>query len=307
MLKGVNGIWWYVGIGIFFGFQDSYGVHDRQIVWDDPLLLVYAKKRFSEGIFDINGKCLLTESDIRKSFFAWDLNDVLLKPISFKALMYKFLKFVWSRGFLYTVIVFSDYYRAFHMAKQLKLSARASDKNALLLHRAYRIVARDVFPNNQQAAEDVVSRLEWLYPEMYHLDHAVATIVQGLEKQGIKNVVCTNMGDSWLSKQIQLFEEDKHETRSFQEIKDYQWAIRFLKQEKNFTPSVANYWIGKPDSKAYQQLLENNPGPYRLRIFVDDQPINVEAAVRNGFDLGILFKDSESFQKTLKKLGFLFV
>lgn len=314
VVKGLGGISWWLGL-ILFGCVDSVEAFSNQkITWDESRSLVYRADLFpdrvlgvaSGGLFDSSAGSLLL-SDARRSscLFAWDLNDVLLEMDWPLMLLGKFLKFIVSHGLIYTIIVVSDYYRSYHVAKQLKLSARAADKNSLLLHRAYRLVAQETFPDNQQEAQALVSRLEWLYPEMYHLDHGVAAIVQALEKKGVQNVVCTNMGDSWLAKQIQTFEEAEHGSRTVQEIKDYEWAIGFLKKEHNFTPSVATSWIGKPDPKAYQLLLAKNPGSYGLRIFVDDQKANVEAAVQNGFDLGIVFKNAQSLKATLRDLGFL--
>ena len=69
-----------------------------------------------------------------------------------------------------------------------------------------------------------------------------------------------------------------------------------------FEPCLLSYEIGieKPDSKAYELLLQKLNLPAKEVIFIDDLYENVEAANRLGID-AILFESSEQLRQELEK------
>ena len=58
--------------------------------------------------------------------------------------------------------------------------------------------------------------------------------------------------------------------------------------------------MAKPDKEIFEYVLNKMGNEYDVKIFVDDNHINVEASTKSGF-IGIVYKDFDSFKKEISK------
>ncbi len=84
----------------------------------------------------------------------------------------------------------------------------------------------------------------------------------------------------------------------------WKYARRFLPFSAQLDPVVVSYSVGsmKPDPDFYRSLLDQSGVPASQILFVDDLPVNVEAARAIGM-VGHVFTSKAAFEATLSDLG----
>jgi len=89
-----------------------------------------------------------------------------------------------------------------------------------------------------------------------------------------------------------------YKERMVYEVKNYPHFNKYFKNR------ITSCDVGsmKPEEKIYKVLLERYNLIPEECVFIDDRPINIEAAKSFGFH-GIVFKDASQLESDLKKLG----
>jgi putative hydrolase of the HAD superfamily len=104
---------------------------------------------------------------------------------------------------------------------------------------------------------------------------------------------------------VKELQRQGYQTALLSNIRESQAAIkRKLGYYNLFNPVLLSYEIGvrKPDPKAYQILLSKLQVAPQTVLFIDNQPVNVEAAKKLGMD-GIVFTNRDQLAQELKKRG----
>ena len=84
----------------------------------------------------------------------------------------------------------------------------------------------------------------------------------------------------------------------------WEYACRFLPFSAQFDPIIVSYEVGsmKPETEFYEALLGQSGVPANRILFVDDLPVNVEAAEKLGMH-GYVFTTKTVLEAALAELG----
>ena len=127
----------------------------------------------------------------------------------------------------------------------------------------------------------------------------MAHLLYMLHEHGHHNYVFSNMGCNVLATLTNNLEKNQP---SLDELSQDQFSylIKFLKERSHsFISSQKNNWITKPDPATYKSFLNKNKNHKNGRIFIDDKRENVIAALENGFDFAIVYKNPKDLERIL--------
>jgi len=231
----------------------------------------------------------------RGTFFAWDVNGVILindkSWLNGMGRMYN-EQYSWSE--IYSAL--SKTWGLWQEKKRLKKlgDPRGYVWDALL----YEV---------EQTDPDFIKMLRHFTVKANSLNYQVAALLQELARDGHHHVIISNIGAFVLAEQIRFFKEqlDTGSTLSLDQQQLMSFTLWILSNHTNNVISgPENGWGFKPQPLLYQLSLERNPHAHeRLKIFIDDKPKNIIAALQNGFDVGILYQDAYQLRQALAELS----
>ena len=300
--KGKACVAWLVIFCGSYGFARA--VSNKTVNWDQEHSFFYNKVRFPEGVIDAAGASVISSTYHVSSLFAWDLHGVILRTEYEWAyfVLAKMAAVIKHKGFFSFMGLIKECTDA---AKNLRKMQKQQGVKETRIEALYHLFGEKEFPENPKITLTMLKHLQALYARLQCLDKRVIALVDRLTEKGCEHVICSNMslGEAKSIKVILVREEAKACSEKIKKI--YTSAGLLFSKKNNFFVSTAGYLVKKPDGQVYAQLLEKNPGPHRLRIFIDDRPENIRAAVTHGFDIGILFSSEKQLVRILKRLGFL--
>ena len=122
-------------------------------------------------------------------------------------------------------------------------------------------------------------------------------LLYNLHNQGHHPHVFSNMGKNVLQSIVTSLE--KHQPTGLNK-EEFSYILSFLKNKTHsFISSQQNDWVIKPNPKTYEHFLGKNKTVKGKKIFIDDKKQNVIAAIENGFDFAILYKNTENLNHIL--------
>ena len=297
----VLGTWLVIFCGSY-GFANA--VLNQAAGWDQEHSFFYNKIRFPEGIIDKGSVSALSSEQHASLLCAWDLHGVVLRTQYGWAyfVLAKMAAIVKHKGILAFMGVVKECTDAAKLLREMQKKQGVKETG---LESLYHLFGEKEFPKNPEITSTMLKNLQATYARLACLDKGVIAALDRLTERGCEHVICSNMslGEAQAIKVILAREEAKSSSEKLKKM--YASAGLLFSKKNNFFVSTAGYLVKKPARRAYAQLLEKNPGPHLLRIFIDDRPENIRAAVKHGFDIGILFTTQKQLVRTLKRLGFL--
>jgi len=263
---------------------------------------IFQNVYYNQATFHPGTASLNPDHFFARALFAWDLNGVIFDNDDS---WLNGVKKMWNDGYsireIYTI--FSKALTLLEEKKRLKKlgDPRGYVWDALLTH-------------VEQSDPDFVKILRKFTIKANTLNYTTVTLLRELADRGHTNVVLSNMGMNVLETQMIFLEsqllENEDLTRTQQDL--IRFALTFLaNHEHNTIAGPHNGWLHKPKPLVYttnlscNQLLNASDGSilFRLKVFIDDKLENILAALENGFDIGIVYKNPVQLQKTLASLS----
>jgi hypothetical protein len=302
-LKGEAFFVWVVIFCMSYGLVSA--VSNKTVGWDQEHSFFYNKARFPEGVSDRAGSSVISSKHHAPVLFAWDLHGVVLRT------QYEWAYFVLSK--IGAVVKHEGFFSLMGLIKECSATARVLRKTQKkqgiqetgMMEILYHVFGEKEFPKNPKITLTMLKNLQGTYVSFQCLDKGVIAVLDRLTERGCEHVICSNMSRGEAEAIKIILEREEAGSRSEKLKKMYASAGLLFSKKNNFFVSTAGYLVKKPAGGAYAQLLEKNPGPHAVRIFIDDKSENVRAAVTHGFDIGILFVSRKQLLRSLGYLGFL--
>jgi|GEM_PF-4926637 len=287
---------WCVALLLVVGTSAGATVKKKKVGWNARYSLFYSTERFPDGLLDASGTCVLTSEQKASCLCAWDLHEVILTRNTWHHVLHiKTAVLLKKKGFAHFVRLLRGYAAA---AKQMQKEQRNRGLHDCRHTNFYYLFVEDSFPDDPSLIAAMVGRLLHL---RRLVNKQVTNIVQRLEQRGVCTAIFSNVGVTEAAK-IAAICTTPHKTDP---KKHHLFCADMLAREQNFFVRASTFFARKPYCHAYELFFEQNPGNYKLRIFVDDRAENLKAAVRYGFDIGILMTDARSLERSLQALGLL--
>ncbi len=158
------------------------------------------------------------------------------------------------------------------------------------------ILTRHDCPNDP--FQEYIADLRMAVTTINKLNIPMVKLLYELHHAGHHNYIISNIGKNVLSEMVKKIANNKFFNLLSHDQHSY--LINFLKnKDHSFVSGPENDWITKPNSKTYTIFLEKNNKRKKNRIFIDDKKENVIAAIENGFDFGIVYKDLKNLEDIL--------
>lgn len=209
----------------------------------------------------------------KRACFGWDLNSVIFKK---EIKICKLLRYSYKKnGIRGTIKGFFTFGKLW--LKKKKLKKQGNPKGFV-----WDAMFTDMAKNDPQTA----SQIREFAQIANVLDLEMVTLMQQLSKSGHSHAILSNMGQGLLDTQVQLLQNRKIDPTT------HSYILNFLQDHKHkVISSETNGWMHKPDLKPYQAWLLKNKKHGQITVFIDDKLENVLAAINNGFDVAIHYKE----------------
>lgn len=220
----------------------------------------------------------------KQTCFAWDLNDVVFEK---QVTPSKLIKHIHRKqGLLKAPKIAWKFFKLWKKKKKLKKQGNPEG-----------LSWDAVFTRYSDKDPKLIDFLRNFVMQINVLDTPMVKLMRQLSNNGHTHGVLSNMGQNMLNVQIahlKTLEPTDHGLKIF--------FLDFLQYDQhNVIASPENNWLTKPNPKMYQLFLEKNKERGEMTIFIDDKLENVQAALNNGFDVGIHYPTG-STSSQLKKL-----
>lgn len=257
----------------------------------------YNAQAFPEGLFDSNGQSRLSDEGC---FVAFDLNDVVFLR-DYSVLWTEIKRISYEQGIWAGLQI--PYAFASCVIHKKYLCSYCKNPDGCLWDRYLDSLLQKA---QTEKNKDLIRTLRLIIQKLNTLNMPVIAALQTLNQRGHTTAALTNMGIHFLTIQKDLLlQKLQNGDLPEQERNAIKTTFDLLANERTVMPCPENGWCLKPDPEMYQNCLDKNRDHTGYFIFVDDKLSNTQAALRNGFQLVILFTNAQEFTKTLRALGLI--
>lgn len=225
-----------------------------------------------------------SQAQNKQACLAWDLNDVVFEKQIAPSKLIKHIHR--EQGLLKAPKIALKFYKLWRKKKKLKKQGNPVG-----------LSWDGIFTRYSANDPKLIAFLRNFVMQINVLDTPMVKLMKELSSNGHTHGVLSNMGQNMLNVQInhlKTLPTSDHGLKIF--------FLDFLQYDKhNVIASPENNWLTKPNPKMYKLFLEKNKDRGQMTIFIDDKLENIEAALKNGFDVGIYYPTG-STSSQLKKL-----
>ena len=221
-----------------------------------------------------------TQAQNKKVCFAWDLNSVIFeKQIKIgKMIAYALRK----KGTKKTITSLWKFLKLWKQKNKLK--SKGDPRG---------FVWDAMFTQLTKKDPETASFLRNFAQQANVLDLRMVNLMQRLSLHRHTHGVLSNMGQGLLDAQVKLLKEKQSKNPTV-----YNFILNFLEDHKHkVIASEQNNWMHKPDNEPYHLFLKKNKNRGQITVFIDDKLENVQAAIKNGFDVGIHYPKGSTSSK----------
>ncbi len=224
------------------------------------------------------------------ALLAFDLNDVVFSK-NMSVIPEVINEIRKKKGFLYTI--------------RLGVNAKKLNKERVFINSDGKkekksfdsILTKHDCPNDP--CQQYIDDLRMAMVRVNNFNPPMVKLLYELHISGHHNYMFSNIGKNVLNAIIKNLSCNKPSLDVITH-NEYLYFMTFLKNTNHsFITGPENNWIVKPNPDTYTIFLNKHTKKKKNRIFIDDKKENVIAAIENGFDFGIVYKNPQDLTKIL--------